>query len=195
MPSIWEQITSNPETYIDGYGTERQVYEPGFIRLARRVYNAADNFLNGSSDDEYMQYGIRKPVGGLGPLADITDVSALAKLGKELEAAEQIAKAPKRLRQRISKGNTPRTGERVFFETKKAEEIAPEISKADEKVKRLQDYRMRAVQKWNTAMNKGTTKEVQDWRTEIDYIDGLLERLSKPSYKKIGGKLRRKSSA
>lgn len=81
-----------------------------------------------------MQYGFHKPIGGLGPLADIADVSALAKLGKELEAAEQLATVPRRLRKRISKGNTPRTGERVFFETNKAETLLPELSKADEKV-------------------------------------------------------------
>ena len=37
--SIWQQISNPRETYTDGYGTQREVYEPAYVTKGRDVYN------------------------------------------------------------------------------------------------------------------------------------------------------------
>ena len=69
--SIWQQISSPQQTYIDGYGTERPVSESKAITVGRNVYNTLGNFFNGKdrdlSDTEYQEkYGYGKPIGEVG---------------------------------------------------------------------------------------------------------------------------------
>ena len=44
--SIWQQIVKPRETYIDGYGQQREVYEPQWISTARDLYNKIDRRMN-----------------------------------------------------------------------------------------------------------------------------------------------------
>lgn len=37
--SFWQQISNPRETYIDGYGTQREVYEPEYVTKGRDIYN------------------------------------------------------------------------------------------------------------------------------------------------------------
>lgn len=43
--SIWQQIVKPRETYIDGYGQQREVYEPQWISTARNLYNKGKMFI------------------------------------------------------------------------------------------------------------------------------------------------------
>ena len=82
--SIWQQISNPRETYTDGYGATREVYEPGYITTGRKIYNGIDKFLNGS---ETVNIGglempitqgtgavelLNMPVGLVGKLDDVT---------------------------------------------------------------------------------------------------------------------------
>lgn len=44
--SIWQQIVKPRETYIDGYGQQREVYEPQWISTARNLYNKGKDVYN-----------------------------------------------------------------------------------------------------------------------------------------------------
>ena len=50
--SIWNQISNPRETYTDGYGEQREVYEPGYITVGRKIYNGVDEFLKGQVDSK-----------------------------------------------------------------------------------------------------------------------------------------------
>ena len=65
--SLYQQISNPIETYTDGYGQTREVYEPKYVGVLRKAYNAANRFLNGPSEEEYAQMGMRKPQYSLGP--------------------------------------------------------------------------------------------------------------------------------
>lgn len=64
--SVWSQISNPRQTYTDGYGVERPVNESNAITIGRKVYNAADRFLNGPSKEWYNERGMSKPNASLG---------------------------------------------------------------------------------------------------------------------------------
>ena len=66
--SLYQQISNPIETYTDGYGHTREVYEPKYVGVLRKAYNLANRFLNGSSEEEYKAMGMEKPQEGLGIL-------------------------------------------------------------------------------------------------------------------------------
>ena len=70
--SLYQQISNPIETYTDGYGQTREVYEPKYVGVLRKAYNLANKFLNGPSKEEYRAIGMEKPQGGLGILEFLT---------------------------------------------------------------------------------------------------------------------------
>lgn len=70
--SLYQQISNPIETYTDGYGQTREVYEPKYVGVLRKAYNLANRFLNGPSEEEYHNIGMKKPLGGLGILEFLT---------------------------------------------------------------------------------------------------------------------------
>ena len=70
--SLYQQISNPIETYTDGYGQTREVYEPKYVGVLRKAYNLANRFLNGPSEEEYRAIGMEKPQGGLGILEFLT---------------------------------------------------------------------------------------------------------------------------
>lgn len=82
VKSLFSQISNKRGTYIDGYGTERESYEPKYITLARKLYNKASDFLNGkdnslSQEEYYQKHGYNKPKGNLGIAGIVTPKSVL----------------------------------------------------------------------------------------------------------------------
>lgn len=69
--SLFQQISNPIETYTDGYGRVREVYEPRYIGVLRKMYNSANSFLNGPSDEEYKAMGLNKPKGDAGIIGNI----------------------------------------------------------------------------------------------------------------------------
>ena len=69
--SLYQQISNPIETYTDGYGQTREVYEPKYVGVLRKAYNLANRFLNGPSEEEYRAAGLEKPVGDIGILGNI----------------------------------------------------------------------------------------------------------------------------
>lgn len=92
--SIWQQISNPRETYTDGYGAQREVYEPGYITVGRKIYNGIDRFLNGPDEINGMPINqgagalelMNAPVGLVGKIGKIDDAAALT---KNLEKAKQ----------------------------------------------------------------------------------------------------------
>lgn len=92
--SIWQQISNPRETYTDGYGAQREVYEPGYITVGRKIYNGIDRFLNGPDEINGMPINqgagalelMNVPVGLVGKIGKIDDAAALT---KNLEKAKQ----------------------------------------------------------------------------------------------------------
>ena len=81
--SIWQQISNPRETYVDGYGTERKMNEPGYITAGRNAYNAINTFLYGPK--EFNGVPINQGSGALefffdpaGAVGKIDDVAKLA---------------------------------------------------------------------------------------------------------------------
>lgn len=70
--SLYQQISNPIETYTDGYGQTREVYEPKYVGVLRKAYNLANRFLNGPSEEKYRTIGIEKPQEGLGILEFLT---------------------------------------------------------------------------------------------------------------------------
>ena len=70
--SLYQQISNPIETYTDGYGQTREVYEPKYVGVLRKAYNLANRFLNGPSEEEYHNMGMEKPQEGLGILEFLT---------------------------------------------------------------------------------------------------------------------------
>lgn len=118
--SIWQQISNPRETYTDGYGAQREVYEPGYITVGRKIYNGIDRFLNGP---ETVNIGgtelpiisgsgslelMNMPVGLVGKL---DDVPALSKnLRKIADKWDELARY--KLRRKINK--QPEAKKRIF---------------------------------------------------------------------------------
>lgn len=70
--SLYQQISNPIETYTDGYGQTREVYEPKYVGVLRKAYNLANRFLNGPSEEDYQAIGVKKPQEGLGILEFLT---------------------------------------------------------------------------------------------------------------------------
>ena len=43
--SLYQQISNPIETYTDGYGQTREVYEPKYVGVLRKAYNLANRFI------------------------------------------------------------------------------------------------------------------------------------------------------
>ena len=69
--SLYQQISNPIETYTDGYGQTREVYEPKYVGVLRKAYNLANRFLNGPSEEDYQAMGIGKPIGDSGVISNI----------------------------------------------------------------------------------------------------------------------------
>ena len=77
--SLYQQISNPIETYTDGYGQTREVYEPKYVGVLRKAYNAANRLLNGPSEEEFESWGMKKPNTSSGVIEFITfpEVAAL----------------------------------------------------------------------------------------------------------------------
>ena len=96
--SLYQQISNPIETYTDGYGQTREVYEPKYVGVLRKAYNAANRFLNGPSEEEYAQMGMRKPQYNLGPVEWIVGpVKVISGTNKAIKAAKPLSKPQSKL--------------------------------------------------------------------------------------------------
>lgn len=96
--SLYKQITQPRETYTDGYGTTREVWEPEAVTAARKVYNTAKRFFNGP-DNVIGSAGTLEfvnPTIALGPLVTIT--SKINKANMALNELGSISVTAKNLR-------------------------------------------------------------------------------------------------
>lgn len=81
--SLYQRITADgPETYVDGYGTVREMHESPIITGLRKAYH----WINGDqtlSDEAYLQkYGYSKPIIGMPPPIYISPVAQEINLAK-----------------------------------------------------------------------------------------------------------------
>ena len=96
--SLYQQISNPIETYTDGYGQTREVYEPKYVGVLRKAYNLANRFLNGSSEEEYAQMGMRKPQYSLGPAEWIAGpVKVISETNKAIKAVKPLSKPQSKL--------------------------------------------------------------------------------------------------
>ena len=96
--SLYQQISNPIETYTDGYGHTREVYEPKYVGVLRKAYNAANRFLNGPSKEEYAQIGMIKPQYSLGPAEWIAGpVKVISGTNKAIKAAKPLSKPQSKL--------------------------------------------------------------------------------------------------
>ena len=110
--SIWEKISAKgPDTYTDGYGTKREVYEPTIIKWGRGAYQTLNKFFNGQ-DTVMLPDGsegkVNKGIGALGLLTGAPSelsaikqgakyIPSLKKMSKPLSEAERLG-IPKSMR-------------------------------------------------------------------------------------------------
>ena len=96
--SLYQQISNPIETYIDGYGQTREVYKPKYVGVLRKAYNLANRFLNGPSEEEYAQMGMRKPQYNLGSAEWIAGpVKVISGTNKAIKAAKPLSKPQSKL--------------------------------------------------------------------------------------------------
>ena len=96
--SLYQQISNPIETYTDGYGQTREVYEPKYVGVLRKAYNAANRFLNGLSEEEYAQMGMRKLQYSLGPAEWIAGpAKVISGTNKAIKAAKPLSKPQSKL--------------------------------------------------------------------------------------------------
>ena len=96
--SLYQQISNPIETYTDGYGQTREVYEPKYVGVLRKAYNLANRFLNGPSEEEYAQMGMRKPQYSLGPAEWIAGpAKVISGTNKAIKAAKPLSKPQSKL--------------------------------------------------------------------------------------------------
>lgn len=96
--SLYQQISNPIETYTDGYGQTREVYEPKYVGVLRKAYNAANRFLNGSSEEEYAQMGMWKPQYSLGPVEWIAGpAKVISGTNKAIKVAKPLSKPQSKL--------------------------------------------------------------------------------------------------
>lgn len=102
--SIWQQIVKPRETYIDGYGQQREVYEPQWISTARNLYNKGKDVYNKIdrriNPGKYIELTdpetgeMYKPTlnSGIGLMADLFDPSgAIGKIDDIINLANHTA--------------------------------------------------------------------------------------------------------
>lgn len=96
--SLYQQISNPKETYTDGYGHTREVYEPKYVGVLRKAYNAASKFLNGPSEEEYAQMGMKKPQYSLGPAEWIAGpAKVISRTNKAIKAVKPLSKPQSKL--------------------------------------------------------------------------------------------------
>ena len=96
--SLYQQISNPIETYTDGYGHTREVYEPKYVGVLRKAYIAANRFLNGPSEEEYAQMEMRKPQYSLGPAEWIAGpAKVISGTNKAIKAAKPLSKPQSKL--------------------------------------------------------------------------------------------------
>lgn len=112
--SIWNQISNPRETYTDGYGAQREVYEPGYITVGRKIYEGVDKFLNGPDNINGMP--IKQGAGALefffDPAGAVGKVDDVAKLAKHLDKFKMDELRRFKLRRKINK--QPEAKKRIF---------------------------------------------------------------------------------
>ena len=132
--SIWQQISNPRETYTDGYGAQREVYEPGYITAGRKIYNGIERFLNGPETVNIggQEMPITTGAGALelmnmpiGLVGKIDDVPALSKnLRKIADKWDDLARY--KLRRKINK--QPEATKRII---RNAEKMYPQDYNTD----------------------------------------------------------------
>ena len=110
--SIWEKISAKcPDTYTDGYGTKREVYEPTIIKWGRGAYQTLNKFFNGQDTvtlPDGSEGNVNKGIGALGLLTGAPSelsaikqgakyIPSLKKMSKPLSEAERLG-IPKSMR-------------------------------------------------------------------------------------------------
>lgn len=98
--SIWQQLSESRETYVDGYGTTREVYEPQIITIGRKIKTGIDKFLNpgtGLTDEHGNEI---KPIQGSGALEMFLDPSKVGKIDDVVKLSKNIQKVAKQYKKR-----------------------------------------------------------------------------------------------
>ena len=152
--SLYQQISNPIETYTDGYGQTREVYEPKYVGVLRKAYNLANRFLNGSSEEEYAQMGMRKPQYSLGSVEWIANpakvISGTNKAVKAANAYEELiasgAKIDGALLKEMASGSI--SGQSGIW-TKAAKEARKAYAEA-----RSSKWGMNAKDAWNKAIGR-----------------------------------------
>ena len=152
--SLYQQISNPIETYTDGYGQTREVYEPKYVGVLRKAYNLANRFLNGPSKEEYAQMGMRKPQYSLGPAEWIANpakvISGTNKAVKAANAYEELiasgAKIDGALLKEMASGSI--SGQSGIW-TKAAKEARKAYAEA-----RSSKWGMNAKDAWNKAIGR-----------------------------------------
>lgn len=98
--SLYRQISQPRETYIDGYGTTREVWEPEAVTAARKVYNAAKKFFNGPEN----------VIGGAGTIELVNPTIALGPLAKISKTIKKYNEATSNLRRIQNESTALRIG-------------------------------------------------------------------------------------
>ena len=184
--SIYKKISNPPETYVDGYGTTREMYEPGIIRLARKVYNSAGNFLNGKdnnlSDEEYIaKYGYAKPTASAGILDLLSPESAanLLKAEKAVAKAEQAATKAKRPRIKVKQAKeyekVKSTDNAIVNSTKAA-------TKIDEKPEPIIETYMNTLISAQNADAAGAPNLLEMFMQRANELRRQIPELNSPTY-------------
>ena len=128
--SIWQQISNPREVYTDGYGTQREVYEPEYVTRGRDIYNKGRDVyqtvhgwfnpgenlqLKDPKTGELYKININS---GAGVLMDVMDpagvigkVDDVSKLVKNLDSVKDKWDGLRRfqLRRRVNKAPGART--------------------------------------------------------------------------------------
>lgn len=182
--SIWQQISNPRETYTDGYGATREVYEPDYITVGRKIYNGIDKFLNGSKtvtvDGVEMPITtgagalelMNMPVGLVGKLDDV------AVLSKKIDSVKDKWDGLRRFQLRRKVNRTPAAKSRFdkiaterFSHYNDPDEGIDILQWADDKVhgnpwvkQRLEKDRLLdpLAKEYNAAIKAGDTQKASD---------------------------------
>ena len=152
--SLYQQISNPIETYTDGYGQTREVYEPKYVGVLRKAYNAANRFLNGPSEEEYAQMGMRPPRYSLGPAEWIAGpakvISGTNKAIKAANAYEELIASGVKIDGALLKemANGSISGRSGIW-TKAAKEARKSYAEA-----RSSKWGMNAKDSWDMAMSR-----------------------------------------
>ena len=178
--SIWQQISNPGETYTDGGGVQRPVYEPGYITVGRKIYNGIDRFLNGPDEINGMPINkgagvlelMNMPVGLIGKLDDV------AVLSKKIDSVKDKWDGLRRFQLRRKVNGTPAAKSRFnkiaterFSHYNDPDEGIDILQWADDKVhgnswvkQRLEKDRLLdpLAKEYNAAIKAGDTQKASD---------------------------------